>query len=391
MSAYNPHFTSYCTTHINLKALQHNYTTLRAAIPPHAQGMAIVKSDAYGHGILQCAAALQEVGVASFGVGTVYEGKALRHVGYDQEILILLGAQTLEEMQLCAKYKLTVHLYSQRSLELANAVASKIFPLHVSIKCETGMSRLGFLPEDMPSVVDFLKKNPYIIVDLAATHVSCADMPEKESMVQAQANLFAKMTQDLKAAYPHMRLSLCNSAGSLAYAQLADSIDATVYRFGIALYGGNPFTHSTWQAKGQGLRETMRISSTVIHTYEAKAGQEIGYGATFKAPKDMRIAVLGMGYADGFSRGLSASSTGKPTVVSINNCPAPLCGRVCMGTMMVDISHIDNVQEGQKAWVVDATIGQGEFSMQSLADAWGTIPYEGFCLFGDNTRVYENF
>ncbi len=321
----------------------------------------------------------------------MYEGQALRHAGHNQEILILLGAQTLEEMQLCAKYKLTVHVYSQRSLDLAAAVASDIFPLHVSIKCETGMSRLGFLPEDMPHVISFLQQHPHIIVDMAATHISCADMPEKEDFVRKQVHIFMAMTKELKAAYPHMRRSFCNSAATLAYSDLATSMDAHVFRFGIALYGGNPFVHNAWRHKGLGLRETMRISSTIIHTYEAKAGQCIGYGATFTAEKDMRIAVLGIGYADGFSRGLSTSNTNMGVKVSINNKPAPLCGRVCMGTMMVDISHIEDVEEGQQAWIVDATIDQGQFSMQALADAWGTIPYEGFCLFGDNTRVYENF
>ncbi len=351
--------------------------------------MAIIKNDAYGHGLLPCAKALQEVGATAFGVGTVYEGQALREAGHEQEILILLGAQSKEEMQLCAQYALMTHVYSMRGLTMAAAVASKEKPVHVAIKCETGMSRLGFSAEDMPAVVEFLRVHPYVIATLAATHISCADMPEKESMVQEQAASFVAMTQELKVAFPELRLSLCNSAGSLAYAHLAASIGATVFRFGIALYGGNPFMHSAWQDKGNNLRETMRITADILHIYEAKAGQAISYGATFVVEKDMRVAVLGIGYADGFSRGLSCTNTCKPTVVSINNSPATLCGRVCMGTMMVDISSIENVEEGQKAWIAHAGIEQGDFSIQALASAWGTIPYEVYCLLGKNTRKYE--
>ncbi len=388
MSVHSSLYTSSCTAHIDLVALQHNYKYLRSCIPASAQGMAIIKNDAYGHGLLPCAAALQEVNVASFGVGTVYEGQALREAGHEQEILILLGAQNVEEMHICAKHKLITHVYSLRGLEMAAAVASQEKPVHIAIKCETGMSRLGFSPEDIPKVKDFLLNHPHIIVEIAATHISCADMPHKEDMVREQAATFSAMIKPLQEAFPAMRLSLCNSAASLAYADLAANLGASVFRFGIALYGGNPFMHSDWQDKGAPLRETMRISATILHIYEAKAGQYISYGATYEVEKDMRIAVLGIGYADGFSRGMSCANDDAPTLVSINNCPAPLCGRVCMGTIMVDISAIDHVQEGQKAWIVDANIQQGQFSMQALADRWGTISYEAYCLLGKNTRRY---
>ncbi len=392
--------TSYCISHIDLKALQSNYKALCAHIPSTAKGMAIIKNDAYGHGLLPCAAALQEAGAESFGVGTVPEGVALRKAGHTQEILILLGAQTPEEMQLCAEHNLMTHIYSKHSLAMAVALKqshahTKLSgaKLSVAIKCETGMSRLGFMPEEMPYVLETLQENPHLDVKLVVTHISCADMPEKESMVRQQAATFLAMIQDLKTAFPQMRISLCNSAASLAYTDLATSIGATVFRFGIALYGGNPFAGGPWQDKGKpqgtALRETMRVSTSIIHIYEAKAGQAISYGATFVAPKDMRIAVLGTGYADGFSRGLSYKEETQPTLVSINNTAAPVCGRVCMGTIMVDISHIENVQEGQKAWIVDEQINNGAFSMQALAARWGTISYEAFCLLGKNTRVYE--
>ncbi len=383
MSAYNPHFTSYCVTHIDLSALQHNYSTVLSRLPKNSQVMAILKSDAYGHGLLQAAKALDSLGAPSFGVGTVYEGKALRDAGFNQDILILLGAQTAEEMQLCADLNLINTVYSQRALQLTVAVSK---PIRVAIKCETGMSRLGFLPEDLPHVLETLQNNPHIDVAMATTHLSCADMPEKESLVRQQVEDFKNMSAVFAAHYPQMQRSLCNTAGALAYSELSASIDAHIYRLGIGLYGSNPLIHSIWESKGTGLKEAMRISSSIIHTFTAKKGQNVGYGATYIVPKDMRIAVLGIGYADGFSRALSQKNSA--VHVCIQKQAAPVCGRVCMGTMMVDVSHIPNVKEGDTAWIVNAEIGE-DFSMQTLAEIWGTLTHEGFCLFGDNTRTYE--
>ncbi len=384
MPTNTAHKTSYCVAHINLQALQHNFTTLCARIPCHAQGMAIIKNDAYGHGLLPTAKALHEVGAQSFGVGTVYEGEILRQAGYTQEILILLGAHSPQEMALCLQYDLTVMLPHMHSLQLAADTQHKTKKLRVAIKCETGMSRLGFTPEEMPQVVQLLQKTPHIEVSMAVTHISCADMPEKESFVRQQAALFAQMTQELGKAYPQMRRSMCNSAASLAYNELSQEICADIYRFGIALYGGNPFFQTSWQNKGDGLREAMRISTTILHVYQAKAGQAIGYGATYVAEKNMRIAVLGVGYADGFTRGLSGNPQAQ---ICIHKQAAPICGRICMGTLMVDVSHIEPVQAGQQAWIVDAQ--HKDFSLQALAQRWGTIPYECLCLLGKNTRIYE--
>ncbi len=378
--------TSSCTAHINLRTLQQNYTTLCSRIPSQGEGMAIIKNDAYGHGLLPVAKALDAVGAPSFGVGTVAEGVALRQAGFTQEILILLGAQSAEDMQLCAQNNLIVHVYNVFSLHLATKVAQAQNPLRIGIKCETGMARLGFAEEDMPELIHIVQQHPHIQVCLASTHISCADMPEKEAMVHEQFHKFARMTAGLKEAFPRMRTSVCNSAASLQYGHLAAEIGADIYRFGIALYGGNPLWGTPWQEKGEGLHEAMRISARVLHVYTAQTGQSIGYGATFVAEKDMRVAVLGIGYADGFSRGLSSPSTVK---VCLQNNAAPLCGRVCMGAIMVDVSSIEGVETGQWAWVVDASLNDGAFSMQALAHAWGTIPYECFCLLGDNTRIYQ--
>ncbi len=374
-----------CVAHITLDAITHNYAHICSHLPSQAEGMCIIKSDAYGHGLVPVATVLHAVGAKSYGVGTVQEGVALRKAGLEQDILILLGALTSEEMQACVTLKLLPLVYNMEGLR--RAAESSVLDsgtVRIALKCETGMSRLGFCPEDMGQVMEFLRNYPHIDVALMLTHLACADTPEKESMVRNQAMAFKDACEHIQAAYPHMRRSLCNTAASMAYSELSNAIGANVYRLGIGLYGGNPFMHSAWEAKGRGLREGMQISAPILHVSHVKQGESIGYGALFTAKQDMRVAVLGIGYADGFSRGLS-SARGTGLTVSIEGKAAPLCGRVCMGMIMVDVSTIPTASTGQRAWVTHAD----GFSVQTLAEHWGTIPYEAFCLLGKNTRQYD--
>ncbi len=375
--------TSYTVAHIDLKALEHNYTSLCSRLPSGSKGMAILKNDAYGHGLLPAAKALQNVHVASFGVGTVNEGKVLRDNGFNEDILILLGVNNAEEMRLCADLKLVPAIYNQKSLQWAAEQNNTDNAFKVAIKFDTGMSRFGFTADDLPHILDFLRNTKHLDVVLAFSHLATADMPEKEDIVHAQAQEFKTLCDTLQPLFPHMQRSLCNSPASLAYSALSASMGAHIYRFGIALYGANPFVKSEWEEKGLGLRESMRISSRILHVFNLKAGQHVGYGATFTAPRDMRLASVGIGYADGFARSLS----GKNFSLAINGKAAPLCGRVCMGVVMVDVSHIEHVEEGQEAWIANANL-DGCFSIQNLAHTWGTIPHECYCILGKNTRSY---
>ncbi len=374
-----------CQAHINLAKITHNYNKIAKDLDSNAQVMCIIKSDAYGHGLIHTAKALSDAHAPSFGVGTVQEGLALRKNGIKQDILILLGALNAEEMQLAMKYNLTVLVYNAQGLKLAASQDKSIGMARIAIKCETGMSRLGFCPEDMESVLDFLSNQNNLDVRLMLTHISCADMPSAQDMVHSQISIFAELSKKVKSSYPDIQLSICNSAATLAYSNLSQKIGANIFRLGISLYGGNPFVDTIWQNKGEGLLEAMQISTPILHISSIKSGQSIGYGALYTATKDMTIAVLGIGYADGFSRSLS-SATGKNGAVCVNGQIAPICGKVCMGMIMVDISNINNVEIGQKVWIINGS--QDEFSAQNLAKHWQTIPYEVFCMLGKNTRVY---
>ncbi len=398
-----PLIISPCITHVDVNAIAHNYKHICAQLPRQAEGMCIIKSDAYGHGLVPVAKALEASGAVSFGVGTVQEGLALRQAGFTQEILILLGALDSEAMHACVMHNLLPLVYNfeglqracqgalykpscndaHRTTEMENACAQRDAKVRIAIKFETGMSRLGFSAKEMGQVLDFLRQHTQLDVQLMVTHIACADMPEQEGMVRKQAAQFLEFCQSMQSLYPHMRRSLCNTAASLAYSDVSAQLGATVFRLGIGLYGGNPFKNSIWETKGHGLHEAMRVSTSILHIHTVQKGQSVGYGALYIAPKDMKIAVLGIGYADGFSRGLSSSS-GEQAFVTIAGKAAPLCGRVCMGMVMVDVTAIPEAGIGQEAWILDGQIS----SAQQLAENWGTIPYEVFCLLGKNTRRY---
>ena len=367
-----------CVTHIDLECIRRNLH--RVPAPAH-ELMPVVKSDAYGHGLEPVARVLAAEGVRHFAVGTVSEGASLRQWGFDQTVVPLLGAPTPEQMQQAAVQGVTPLVYSGAHLRCAVAQSSPERPLSVANKCETGMGRLGFTPEDVPAFVETLRTAPWVRPYLALSHLSCADMPEQDAYTRQQAKVFFDMCDTLREAFPALQRSLCNSAASLVYLEFKGEL----LRPGEILYGGNPLCGTAWEARAAGFESAMSVSTPVLHQYTLDAGQSVSYGRTFTAPHPMRVAVLGIGYADGYSRRLSNKAS-----VCIAGRRAPLCGRVCMGMAMADVTHIPqaDVEADPVAWVMGGG-GQEAVTLQELADVWGTIPYEVQCLLGRNTRRYS--
>lgn len=365
-----------CKAHINLRAIRRN---LRRLGDPR-RIMPVIKSDAYGHGLLPVARALDAEGVTHFAIGNIGEAQQLRRAGLQQTLVALMGAPTRAEMGLAAAERILPLAHSFASLERAAAAGTPEHPAEVAIKCETGMSRLGFEPEDLPALLEKLRGTPSLRPVLALSHLACADMPEEAAYTRAQARLFADMTATLCEAFPHLRRSLTNSAGSLAYPDLRYDL----MRPGLAIYGCNPFHGTEMHHLGAQLEPAMSVSATILQVRDVRPGQSVSYGRSFKADRPARIAVLGVGYADGYSRGLSDRG-----YVTIAGCRAPVRGRVCMGMIMADVTDIPfPVQEGDSAWLLGGP-GEQALSAQDVADIWGTIPYEVLCLLGRNARTYK--
>lgn len=378
---------SLCHCHIDHHALAHNVRQLGDI----AGLMPVIKSNAYGHGLLPVARSLDMQGTRWFAVGTVDEALRLRQIGLQQEIVVLLGAATPEAMAATVSHNILPLVHSVDSLRRAAACGSPEHPVRVVLKQNTGMSRLGFNLDEMPALRELLHTLPQIDVCMLLSHLACADVPEKHTSVRAQAEDFQRMRTALQADYPQLKACLNNTAGIVGFPQLAHDLS----RPGIALYGYNPFAGTCYAKPSPDLHPVMSVSTRILQVRAIAAGTPVSYGETWISPTATRVAVLGIGYADGFSRGLSSAAPsaeqGTPQnggQVVIADRRVPILGRVCMGMCMVDVGAIPEkeVQEGDAAWVLGGP-SPVALNAEDLAHAWGTIPYEVLCLLGNNNHV----
>ena len=366
--------------HIELGAIRRNFGRMGQ---PQAL-MPVIKSDAYGHGLVPVARVLAEAGAQRFAVGTVSEGMALRDAGLRQTIVPLLGALTDVDWQGAVMQGLTPVVGNFDQLERAAAHCHAGRTLRVAIKCETGMGRLGFSEAELPQVIDRLRTTQGLEPVMVLSHFSCADVPEQEAYTQDQVRRFTAMSDALRGVFPEIKRSLCNTAGTIGRPEAHFEI----CRPGISLYGGNPFTGTAWQDKGArlGLEWAMSVSAPIIEVREVAEGRSVSYGRLFTAQKPATVAVVAIGYATAFNRSLSTR-----TAMIINGRRVPQVGRVCMGMIMADVTGLPPVRVGDTAWLVGgpAEPGQTPVTPQDIADTLGTISYEVLCLFGGmNPRVY---
>jgi alanine racemase len=346
--------------HIDLSALQNNLRVVRRTASSRI--MAVIKANAYGHGLLRAAEALDEA--EGFALLDVRDAIALREAGFRQTILLLEGFFTADELPLLAEYELSTVIHSTQQLAMLDAYPRrKTLPVWLKINC--GMNRLGFAPEQVPVVMKKLKSHQAVGEVTLMTHFSHADEPEG---VAEQLERFKGLT----AAYRAPR-SLANSAALLRY----PSTHGEWVRPGIMLYGASPFADTS--AQQFGLRPAMTLSSEIISVRELKAGERVGYAGMFRADKTMRIGTVACGYADGYPR---HAPTGTPILV--NGKRTRTLGRVSMDMLAVDLSELPDVDVGSRV-----TLWGTGLPVEEVASAAGTISYELMCAV--TARVPVNY
>ncbi len=350
---------------IDLAALRGNFAVLRRAAPG-SRAFAVVKADAYGHGALQVARALS--GVADgFAVARLGEAIELRDGGIQEPILLLEGVSADDDLAaaLAAGLDLVVHEPGQIAMfrRLAAAGAHHPAPI-VWLKADTGMNRLGFRPEAVLEARAQLLACGVALRDLRLmTHLARADEPGVDT-TPAQVARFASIVtawEQLSGSRPVV--SIGNSAGTLLWpAGQGDWI-----RPGIALYGVPPSAERG--GGGDGLTPVMTFSTDVIAVREVPRGETVGYGGTWQAARDSKIAILAAGYADGLPRHLPS---GAPVAFRAGH--APLAGRVSMDMIAVDVTDLPAIAVGERAvlW------GEG-LPVETVAGWAGTIAYELLC------------
>ena len=348
---------------VETAALRHNLAVVRRQAP-HSRIMAVVKANAYGHGSVVAAKALTDAD--AFAVARLEEGIQLREAGLAHHILLLEGVFDVAQLGAAARhdFELVVHSALQISLLQAWRGAHRF---KVWIKLDTGMHRLGFLPADFPAAYRAL-------VDCAAvdgppvlmTHLASADVL-KNAQTVAQLTTFAGLVAGL----PGER-SIANTAALFGWPE-AQGARGDWVRPGLALYGGSPFAGQ--HGAQFGLRPAMTLLSQVIAVKTVATGGHVGYGAVWRAPREVRLAVVAAGYADGYPRNTAAGCA-----VLVNGREATLVGRVSMDMLTVDVTEHAVVAPG------DPVVLWGDgVPVESVAAAAGTISWELLC--GVSQRV----
>lgn len=357
---------------------------------------AVVKADAYGHGHIQVADALLAEGCALFASGSVQEAVELRQgleklaakgsrTAHRPLIISLLGLVRQQDVFACAEHGIVPVVHSFEQLVMLREAGRS---LPVALKCNTGMSRLGFNEEEIPALVEDLSALPFVTPIILLSHLHSADTSEGRSQIAGQAAVYGRILAALRARWPHLAASLGNSAGTLLAKDIAGHIGPHVCRPGVALYGGNPFAETSLASLGQGLAKAMSVRTPIIAVRALAPGDGEGYGHTFVADKPMQIGIIAAGYADCLSRGLSNKGE-----VCVDGKRAPIVGRVSMQMTAIDLGALSEMSgkadrpRPAAAWILGGPHANA-VSVEELAQTWGTIAYEVFCLLGYNTRLY---
>ncbi len=361
-------------------ALARNVEYLRSLIPDGCRLMPAVKANAYGHGAVWIASKLNRLGIDAFCVACLSEGIALRKAGIKGEILIL-GYTAPEDFPLLAYYRLAQTVIDY---EYAQMLGEAGHMLHVHIGIDTGMHRLGIRCENMEEILSVFEME-HLIIDGMFTHLCACEslLPEHRAFTESQIQAFYRVAEILEEqGIPCPRLHLQSSYGLLNY----PGLDADYVRAGIALYGV-PSTPGDSSLLWEKLTPVLSLKARVTSVRILYAGDSAGYGLAFTAERDMKIAVLSIGYADGLPRELSCGRG----YVLLHGCRAPIIGRICMDQTLVDISSIPDTCPGDITVLIGVSEKE-EITAAQLAGWCGTITNELLSRLGERLeRMEGNF
>jgi alanine racemase len=360
------------TLEVNLGALLHNLRTYQGQLQPGVKLMAMVKAGAYGSGSAEVAKLLEFQHVDYLGVAYADEGVALRNENIRLPIMVMNPEEAT--FDLLVRYNLEPEIYSlslfEKFIRFTRSSDRSCPAIH--LKLDTGMHRLGFVEEDLDTVVEWLKANPDLQVSTVFSHLAASESPAQDDFTRQQGERFTAMYEFIAAGLDYRPLRhILNSSGIVRFPEW----QMDMVRLGIGLYGvdGSGLLQ-------QQLQTVNTLKATISQIKKIAPGETVGYGRMGKATQAMRIATLSIGYADGLLR---RAGNGRFSVV-IREKKAPLFGNVCMDMVMCDVTRIPEAQEG------DAVIIFGkELPVEELATCLGTIPYEIFTTISERVkRVY---
>lgn len=356
---------------VDLNALAHNVQQLRNLLSPATELMTVVKADAYGHGAVTVAQTVLQHGASWLGVATIPEGIELREAGIKAPILLLGATNTSEQVQAIAQWQLQPTLCTPKqalvfSETLAATSTRAALPVH--LKIDTGMSRLGMPWQQAAEFVQLVSRLPHLQIASVYSHFATADSPDP-TIMQLQYARFQESIAQLKAiGVTPPRLHIANSAATL--------VDATLHhdlvRVGLATYGLYPAPHLQGTIE---LKPVLQVKARVTQVKSLKPGMGVSYGYQYIADREILLAVVGIGYADGIPRNLSNRMS-----ALIRGQRVPQIGAVTMDQLMLDVSTIPDVREGEVVTLLGRD-GAESISADDWANTLGTISWEILCSF----------
>ena len=363
---------------INLDAIAHNYR-LAKEVCGNKRICAIIKADAYGHGAAPVAKRLEQEGCDFFATATVDEALRLRESEVKGTVLILgYVLDCYLENAISNGISLAVDTYEHLE-SIVKAAEGRTVKVH--IKLDTGMNRTGFpakddeLCEELKKVVSLFENNENLVLEGLFSHFAVADDDDGEAFSDVQYARFLSTAEKLEklGIVPEIK-HICNSAGLRKF---SDKMGLDAVRCGISLYG--------CETAGLDYKPAMDFVTTVVNVHTMKKGEQVGYGLAYTAPKDMKIAVIGAGYADGLKRCIAAGGG----YVLLHGKKAPFVGRICMDMAMVDVTDIPEVKVEDDAVIFGYSEGV-HLSADKVADFASTISYEIICAVSARVpRVYK--
>ena len=344
------------TLEIYMNNLVSNLNYFKSLLKPTTKIMAMVKAFSYGLGTYNVAKLLEENEVDCLGVANTFEGIELRKAGIKLPILVM--KPELDSFDLVVDYQLIPTIFSLHSLKCLTNTVDNTNPLSISIKIDTGMHRLGFDKEEIEGLLAELKAHPFLKIESIFSHLAAAEDPNEDEFTQYQIVAFKSIADMVVNHFDYpITKHILNSNGMVRF----NEHQMDMVRLGIGLYGV-----STDDFTQQNLLPVSALKSKITQIKTLKKGETIGYNRVGIAAKDMVIATIPVGYADGLSRGLG---NGKWSML-VNQQKAPIVGNVCMDMVMIDVTKIA-CEVGDEAFIFSA-----DNSISAMAQCIGTIPYE---------------
>jgi alanine racemase len=371
---------------VSLSALRQNFRTVAKHVGSGVTVCAVVKADAYGHGAVDCSRALQSEGAKWMGVTSLDEAIPIRDAGIDSRVLLMTGFWRGEENEI-VRLRLTATVWEPwhvASLEKAAAGSGVRHALH--LKVDTGMGRLGVSTEDLPAVLKALKNSPHLVLEGVSTHLASSEIMDAPSVGEQERGFEDALRMVRRAGFDPQLIHMANTSALISRRETWNNM----VRPGVALYGYYlPFLRAGREVSGGTLRLPVKPVLTwktrILSMRDFAANQALGYGGTFVTKAPAHVAVLPVGYADGYNRQLS--NRGR---VIIRDHYAPIVGSISMDLTLVDVTGIPGVSVGDEVILLGTSDGLSVDALEHARLA-NSSPYEILCNISKRVpRRYGN-